>query len=118
VVAWTRRAREYSLRRLRDDVDAALELRERDFGAWLVRGGLPESPGESRSGSASESISPAEAEREIGAKNRAPDRGPLPAADAGSESEMTSRSLATAAPGARETHRVSMIVESEVAQLF
>ncbi len=39
--AWVERARDFSLRRLRDDVDKALATRDTDGAAWLATGGLP-----------------------------------------------------------------------------
>jgi hypothetical protein len=40
--AWIARARRFTLRRLRDDVERALLVRETDFEGWLRTGGLPE----------------------------------------------------------------------------
>ena len=94
VGAWIARARGFALRRLRDDVEAALELREQDFPSWLRSGGLPQEAGEAARDLESR-------EREIGANRRAADRAPQPAAAAD-----------------LERCRVAMIVESEVAQLF
>jgi hypothetical protein len=118
VVAWTRRARGFSLRRLRDDVEAALESRECDPGAWLACGGLPDSPEAGRSEFDPEPITPALSEREIGEKNRGSDRDPQRARAAESESETVAQSSSASAAPDRESCRVSLIVESEVAQLF
>jgi hypothetical protein len=114
VVAWTRRARGFSLRRLRDDVEAALESRECDPGAWLACGGLPDSPEAGRSEFDPEPITPALSEREIGARNRGSDRDPQRARAAESESETGAQSSSASAAPDRESCRVSLIVESEV----
>ena len=42
LAAWIERARGFTLRRLRDDVEGALLVRETDWQAWLETGGLPE----------------------------------------------------------------------------
>jgi hypothetical protein len=118
VVAWTRRARGFSLRRLRDDVEAALESREYVPGAWLACGGLPDSPEAGRSEFDPEPITPALSEREIGARNRDSERDLAAAPSAESASELASRPAAAPVKPARESCRVSLIVESEVAQLF
>ncbi len=123
--AWLRRARAFTLRRLRDDVEAALALRERDPRAWLSSGGLPEAlvgiAGEAAAGAAH---AEAEARREIGAKNSGPERDPeagsRPAVGPeGAEREIGAISSApNATPGPRETCRVAMILDGEAAQLF
>ena len=66
--AWVERAGRFTLRRLRDDVERALLVRETDFATWLRTGGLPEAEAESQtSGEA-----PGEAQQEIGAEQSAP----------------------------------------------
>jgi hypothetical protein len=118
VVAWVRRAQEYSLRRLRDDVETTLVRRECAPEAWLPCGGLLELDDAGRADTDSESVAQAEDDREIGAKSRGADRNLPSAQDATSTSEIAARSIAASAGPAREACRVSMIVETEVAQLF
>ncbi len=72
VAAWLQRARGFALRRLRADVEAALELRERDHAGWLRTGGLP---GEAYGPTELADVAGLElGEREISANYRAADR--------------------------------------------
>jgi hypothetical protein len=89
VLAWIQRARSFSLRRLRDDVELALELRERDYRVWLRTGGIPEEPAGGDTGM--------EGERETGAKPTVRDRG-IPLLD--------------------ETCRLGLILDAEVGRIF
>ena len=107
VERWIAHARGFALRRLRDDVEAALTLRACDFRAWLETAGLPESDAEEEgdadgSGESLEAGDNREAAgREIGAKNRDAKRDPRSPA----RLEL-------------ERCRVTMVLESDVAQLF
>ena len=65
MTAWIEYAEAVSLRRLRDDVDLALLVRETNPKRWLRTGGLPEEGPDSEAGDPLE-------EREIGAQNSAP----------------------------------------------
>jgi len=67
--AWVERAERFTLRRLRDDVERALLVRETDFATWLRTGGLPEAEAVAESGANGEAPG---AEQEIGAEQSAP----------------------------------------------
>ena len=61
MAAWIEHARGVSLRKLRDDVDVAVMIRETDWERWLRAGGLPEDGACTEEG-------PSSVEREIGAQ--------------------------------------------------
>jgi hypothetical protein len=86
IAAWVERAGAFTLRRLTDDVEQALLVRETDPETWLRTGGLPE---EAECREPSATGDPLR-EREIGANGGAP----------------------------RETSRVRMIIDADVARLL
>lgn len=111
VAAWIARARGFALRRIRDDVEAAILLREQDHPSWLRTAGLPQEP-----------VSKQEtAEREIGANSSAADRasGAGLGADAEeSDPQEIGATLSAVHERVREVCQLRVIVDSDVAQLF
>jgi hypothetical protein len=96
IAAWIARARQFTLRRLREDVDRALLVCETDFARWMRTGGLPTETGD--------------AEREIGADESGPG-GEEAASDAG-------REIGAQQSAPRETCAVRAIIHADVVRLL
>ena len=101
IAAWIARARQFTLRRLREDVDRALLVCETDFALWTRTGGLP---------TQTDREMEREVDQEIGA-----DESDLWGEAAAND---TAREIGAQQSAPRETCRVRAIVHKDVARLL